>query len=181
MAIDRVPSLFWHSLRRVWNTTRRWPGHGPWSNSESPITRRSHGAHNDPLLIIIFVTFFTLTKWGQKVKGYKGTISYYISCTVPLARVFTILLYRVFPVFTAFLVWKYGTAPLVCEEGTNFFLENCQFEVVKVPVYFTSQILKTRADGTAGVFTLYVEQGENTQKKMNVELRTFQATQPMLV
>ena len=36
----------------------------------------------------------------------------------------------------------------MCEEGTNFFLENCQFEIVKVPVYFTSQILKTRAKGT---------------------------------
>ena len=30
------------SLRRAWNTTRRRPGHGPWSDSELPFTRRPH-------------------------------------------------------------------------------------------------------------------------------------------
>ena len=30
------------SLRRAWNTTRRRPGHGPWSDSELPFTRCPH-------------------------------------------------------------------------------------------------------------------------------------------
>ena len=39
---EGAPSFADSSLRRAWNTTRRRPGHGPWSDSELPFTRCPH-------------------------------------------------------------------------------------------------------------------------------------------